>query len=238
MSDRRSFTYPEGYEEDLASRRTSVAKPMSDGGSTVRASNDVADPSEGHHRKSSETIRESVISMTTNGTIRANKRGTQVQRPRRGITLNVGIPCIISSKRARFRAFARYIGEVEGEMGPWIGVEVPVGESWTEKKLAGREWNDGSINGTRYFEINPNAAGWDEGEQQAARRRRVNRLLSDLPTRSASRKREGDALSLERERLKRVRSVSPAMSDASTSAEVRGLFVRPQQVLYVVDAEH
>ncbi|KAG8945011.1 hypothetical protein FRC04_001266 [Tulasnella sp. 424] len=237
--DRRSFTYPEGYEEDLASRRTSVAKPRSDGGSTVRGSNDVATPTESHRRNSSETIRESVGSLTTNGTVRANKRpGAQPQRHRRGITLGVGIPCIITSKRARFRAFARYIGEVEGETGPWIGVEVPVGESWTEKKLAGRSWNDGTVNGTRYFEISSNTAGWDDGEQRAARRRRIDMLLSEAPTRGLSKKREGDALSLERERLTRVRSVSPAMSDTSMSAEVRGLFVRPQQVLYVVDAEH
>ncbi|KAG8977265.1 hypothetical protein FRB90_008867, partial [Tulasnella sp. 427] len=32
--DRRSRTYPEGYEEDLSSRRTSIAKARSDGGST------------------------------------------------------------------------------------------------------------------------------------------------------------------------------------------------------------
>ncbi|KAG8892416.1 hypothetical protein FRC00_012109, partial [Tulasnella sp. 408] len=91
----------------------------------------------------------------------------------------------------------------DGETGPWIGVEVPVGESWTEKKLAGRNWNDGSVNGTRYFEISSNITGWDDGEQRAARRRRIDKLLSDVPTRSLSKKREGDALSLERERLKR-----------------------------------
>ena len=37
------------------------------------------------------------------------------------------------------------------------------------------------------------------------------------------------------ERAKRLRSASPAVSDVSNS-ESRGLFVRPQQVLYVVDA--
>ena len=46
-------------------------------------------------------------------------------------------------------------------------------------------------------------------------------------------KREGDALSIERK--KRMGSGSPSVSDVST-AEYRGLFVRPQQVLYVLDA--
>ena len=46
-------------------------------------------------------------------------------------------------------------------------------------------------------------------------------------------KREGDQLSVDR--TKRKRSASPAISDMSNS-ESRGLFVRPQQVLYVVDA--
>jgi hypothetical protein len=46
-------------------------------------------------------------------------------------------------------------------------------------------------------------------------------------------KREGDQLNVDR--AKRLRSASPATSDVSNS-ESRGLFVRPQQVLYVVDA--
>ncbi|TEB20540.1 hypothetical protein FA13DRAFT_1820091, partial [Coprinellus micaceus] len=46
--------------------------------------------------------------------------------PPRGATLDIGIACIISSKRKRFKAYARYIGEVEGEIGPWVGVEVPL----------------------------------------------------------------------------------------------------------------
>lgn len=51
-------------------------------------------------------------------------------------------------------------------------------------------------------------------------------------------KREGDQLSIasaSEMRRKKFRSVSPAVSDMS-GVESRGLFVRPQQVLYVVDA--
>lgn len=171
---------------------------------------------------------------------------------------------MISSKRSRFKAFARYIGEVAGEDGPWIGVEVPVSEGWTAERLEGRDWNDGTHGGVRYFEIGSNASNslansmvLEEGEERAARRRRVDAVLSaslnsdgtgsirGADTMSLSsfassnrRKREGDSLLVEQERLKRLRSASPAISEAS-SVESRGLFVRPTQVLLVMDApEH
>jgi hypothetical protein len=142
-----------------------------------------------------------------------------------GATLEIGIPCIISSKRKRFRAFAWYIGEVEGEYGPWVGVEVPVGESWVGGKLEGRQWNDGTWGGVRYFDIGAAGSEWDDGDNDRAVRQ-MNGSVKGL-------KREGNQLNVDR--AKRLRSVSPATSDVSNS-ESRGLFVRPQQVLYVVDA--
>lgn len=147
----------------------------------------------------------------------------------RGATLDIGIPCIVSSKRKRFKAFARYIGEVEGELGPWVGVEVPVNENWSDDKLDGPQWNDGTWGGVRYFEIGTGSEWGDE--DRASRRRRVEQHFG-----SKGLKREGDQLSIDR--AKRLRSVSPVVSEVSgmTSSECRGLFVRPQQVLYVVDA--
>ena len=121
-------------------------------------------------------------------------------------------------------AYARYIGEVEGELGPWVGVEVPVGDSWGDDPLEeGRSWNDGSWGGIRYFEIGGYGSEWDYGDDRSTRRRIDREGL----------KREGD--SLVTERVKRLRSASPTVSDLS-NPESRGLFVRPQQVLYVVDA--
>ncbi|KAG8859862.1 hypothetical protein FRB91_006288 [Serendipita sp. 411] len=141
-----------------------------------------------------------------------------------GITLNIGIPCIITSRRARFRAFARYLGEVIGERGPWIGVEVPLGEFAANDKLEGRDWHDGSWNGIRYFEIQN--AGWDDDEK--AKRRRMGPY-------GFGRKREAESSLSVDQRSYRLRSASPAISDVSTY-ESRGLFIRPQQVLYVIDA--
>lgn len=145
----------------------------------------------------------------------------------RGATLDIGIPCIIWSKRKRFRAFARYIGEVEGEVGPWVGVEVPIGEAWGDEQLDGRQWNDGSWGGVRYFEV---GASSEWGDDDGASR---NRHRREWMNGQKGIKREGDHLHVDRK--KRFRSASPSVSDMSTS-DYRGLFVRPQQVLYVVDA--
>ncbi|KAF9521830.1 hypothetical protein CPB83DRAFT_801138 [Crepidotus variabilis] len=166
----------------------------------------------------------------------------------RGATLDVGIPCIISSKRKRFKALARYIGEVEGEAGPWVGVEVPMplGESWGDnddmsKFADDRQWNDGSWGGIRYFDIGSMGSDIDYGDERPSRRRKLDgsaTLGSAIFGRSdvkGSLKREGDTLSISSERMKRMRSVSPSVSEMS-GTESRGLFVRPQQVLYVVDA--
>ncbi|KAF8954514.1 hypothetical protein BDZ97DRAFT_1928178 [Flammula alnicola] len=159
-----------------------------------------------------------------------------------GATLEIGIPCIISSKRKRFKAYARYIGEVVGETGPWVGVEVPMplGDSWggEEKPSDDRQWNDGSWGGIRYFEMGGMGSEWEYGDDRAARRRRVDAGSVGGAVWGKDKgvlKREGDQLSISSDRMKRMRSVSPAASDMS-GTESRGLFVRPQQVLYVVDA--
>lgn len=167
----------------------------------------------------------------------------------RGATLEVGIPCIISSKRKRFKAYARYIGEVEGETGPWVGVEVPmpIGDNWgdtdnTNKVPDERQWHDGSWGGIRYFEIGSMGSDMDYVDDRAPRRRRLDGSGGSFGDTLYGRgdgkgmlKREGDQLSVASDRMKRMRSASPALSDMS-GTESRGLFVRPSQVIYVVDA--
>ncbi|KAL5523343.1 hypothetical protein ACEPAF_1610 [Sanghuangporus sanghuang] len=158
----------------------------------------------------------------------------------KGATLDIGIPCIITSKRKRFRAFARYIGEVEGERGPWVGVEVPISDAWAEGQSDDRQWNDGSWGGIRYFDVGSMASEWGDDERMTRRRRELTNGSYAYGYGSTfggsswkGTKREGDQLSVDRK--KRFRSASPSVSDVSNS-EYRGLFVRPQHVLYVVDA--
>lgn len=110
-------------------------------------------------------------------------------------------------------------------------MEVPVSDNWDDDKLDGQQWNDGTWGGVRYFDIG-SPSDWEYGEERSSRRRRID-WTSNVSGGQSSLKREGDQLSVER--VKRLRSVSPAVSDVSNS-ETRGLFVRPQQVLYVVDA--
>ncbi|KAG9104873.1 hypothetical protein FRC06_006698 [Ceratobasidium sp. 370] len=179
-------------------------------------------------RKSTDTVTASTVSTVKPSAPpvpRFNQAGSASNL--RGVTLNIGIPCLIISKQAKYKAFARYIGEVHGELGPWVGVEVPVADSWGSEKLGGRQWNDGSVGGIRYFEVG-SSSPWDDSQERVARRRRIESVLS-------GKKREGDTMSIDRDRLKRLRSVSPAMSDMSTT-ESRGLFVRPSDVIYVFDA--
>ena len=156
----------------------------------------------------------------------------------KGATLEIGIPCIISSKRARFRAFARYIGEIEGELGPWVGVEVPINDSWAGGGTDDRQWHDGTWGGIKYFELANNNQGatsdWDYGDERL-RRRRTDMSSSWTSMHSGKGvKRDADHFGFD-PRTKRMRSASPAPSDSSNT-ETRGLFVRPQQVLYVIDA--
>ncbi|KAJ7649609.1 hypothetical protein B0H17DRAFT_1338695 [Mycena rosella] len=161
----------------------------------------------------------------------------------RGAMLEIGIPCIITSKRKRFKAFARYIGEVEGEAGPWVGVEVPANAAGGMGASVGAaQWNDGSWGGIRYFEIGAAGSEWEYGDESRDRATRRRRLEGSAGSGGGygygsqhGVKREGESLGGGRG-AKRIRSASPAVSDTDGAGESRGLFVRPSAVLYVVDA--
>ncbi|KZT62467.1 hypothetical protein CALCODRAFT_489830 [Calocera cornea HHB12733] len=167
---------------------------------------------------------------TTASTVRASSLISPVTPTKRGITLNVGIPCVITSRRARFRAYARYIGEVAGLSGQWVGVEVRVGPD--VDKLDGREWNDGTLNGIRYFELGGGAGEEDPIEEERVIKRRRLDLLGSIHSGTT-----GSTLSLASDRRG---AASPAFSETSTAAtgfEGRGLFVQPEQVILVQHAQ-
>jgi hypothetical protein len=219
---------------------SSVLSAKSDGASTIRGA-----PPGLNRKRSTDTVTEvSAVSAESNvtarpthtartessSTVKSNDtiKGSVAIPPSDGtapgVVLNVGIPCIITSKRTRFRAFARYLGNVVGEYGPWVGVEVPLSQA---EKLQDRDWHDGTWGGVKYFDIT--RPEWDENDERMSKQRR-------LITMSERRKRDGDTMTLrERRSNRRLRSVSPAFSDVSMQ-ESRGLFVRPTQVIYVIDA--
>ncbi|CAE7231080.1 unnamed protein product [Rhizoctonia solani] len=216
---------------------TSEPRSTRSNASTLRAGNTqpfALSDGPGHHpRKSTDTVTASTVS-TLKPSIppvpKLNELNNSVP-PVRGVSLRVGIPCLITSKRAKYKAFARYIGEINGEQGPWVGVEIPVSESWGNDRLGGQQWNDGSVGGIRYFELSNGTSPWDDSDERAMRRRRIESVLMQA---GLGRGRDTDTMSINHDRL-RMRSASPAMSDMSTN-ESRGLFVRPSDVIYVFDA--
>ena len=136
--------------------------------------------------------------------------------PAPGVTLIVGIPCIISlsggggaAKKGRCRAVARYIGSLEGEKGPWVGVELAEGQGGVEGL------NDGSLGGVRYFEI-PGGDAWEEKEAGGARKRKVSGSVGGGGG--------GDG-------IKRVRNHSPPGEEGGAGGGTRGLFLRPNAVV-------
>ncbi|KAJ6576030.1 hypothetical protein DFH09DRAFT_914918 [Mycena vulgaris] len=101
--------------------------------------------------------------------------------PARGATLEIGIPCIILWKRERLKAVARYIGEVEGEAGPWVGLEVPASAVDGDG-----QWHDGSWGGIRYFELDgvwsdrEHARGTRGGRSPRREEKRVRGVSPDV----------------------------------------------------------
>ena len=140
--------------------KRNVQSPSSDSGSTAtratvrrKGSKDTITLSKKKKAASSTAGKAKTGSSST-----PSEEGTPVAAPAvqpKGATLDIGIPCLIFSKRKRFRAFARYIVEVEGETGPWVGVEVPVtGDGWVDQQQSdGRAWHDGSWDGVKYFDM-------------------------------------------------------------------------------------
>ncbi|EUC65177.1 CAP-gly domain protein [Rhizoctonia solani AG-3 Rhs1AP] len=207
--------------------------------STLRAGNTqpfvLPSGSSGHHsRKSTDTVTASTVTVkpaVPPVPMLNELNSSNNMPPIRGVSLRVGIPCLITSKRAKYKAFARYIGEIHGEQGPWVGVEIPVSESWGNDRLGGQQWNDGTVGGIRYFELSNGTSPWDDSDERAMRRRRIESVLLQA---GLGKGRDVDTMSINHDRL-RMRSASPAMSDMSTN-ESRGLFVRPSDVIYVFDA--
>jgi hypothetical protein len=113
----------------------------------------------------------------------------------KGVELNVGVPCIVSlaSKRARFRAAIKYIGQVahvsclgpdrlqndhfiltEQTRGPWVGLEVD-----DLDRLGVETLPAGARGGVHYFHLTPpNEDAMDEA--RLVRQRRIESIRETL----------------------------------------------------------
>ncbi|EGG06777.1 uncharacterized protein MELLADRAFT_62956 [Melampsora larici-populina 98AG31] len=97
--------------------------------------------------------------------------------PLPGFPLLVGIPCVVATTTTlpdgmiqpiKFRAVVKYLGKTFFGSGEWVGVEVAEKENMPEK-----EWNEGMIDGIRYFEL---------GQESNESKSRLMRNLSATPS--------------------------------------------------------
>ncbi|PLW17541.1 hypothetical protein PCANC_08028 [Puccinia coronata f. sp. avenae] len=165
-----------------------------------------------------------------------------------GTVLLIGIPCVVATtttladgleQPVKFRAVVKYLGETFFGPGQWVGVEVAEKEEMVHKA-----WNDGTVDGVRYFEL---------GQESKESKLRLFRNLSATPSGSApvnDRSHSSsssylnsnpapneDVGSLNSLRPSFVSKSSSSRSHISASFEderpTRGLFVRPQEVIFV-----
>ncbi|GAA5967666.1 hypothetical protein JCM21900_006735 [Sporobolomyces salmonicolor] len=143
-----------------------------------------------------------------------------------GTALLAGIPCIVTvrgTKPIRVRATVRYIGNLVGEAGQWVGVEVA--ESAIPVEAKGLAWNDGKKGDLEYFALSPPA------EQSASPPEPSAPVATAAPTASTSRGAASATASL-RPPSRRARPSSSAEPDSNGPR--KGLFVRPNQIVYVL----
>ncbi|CEQ40320.1 SPOSA6832_01904 [Sporobolomyces salmonicolor] len=143
-----------------------------------------------------------------------------------GTALLAGIPCIVTvrgTKPIRVRATVRYIGNLVGEAGQWVGVEVA--ESAIPVEAKGLAWNDGKKGDLEYFALSPPA------EQSASPPEPSAPVATAAPSASTSRGSASATASL-RPPSRRARRSSSAEPDSNGPR--KGLFVRPNQIVYVL----
>ncbi|GAA5928178.1 uncharacterized protein JCM15063_003808 [Sporobolomyces koalae] len=165
------------------------------------------------------------LPTSASGTIRSNPR-PRAKPP--GTSLLSGIPCIVTVKGIRpirMRAMVRYLGNLTGETGQWVGVEVS--ENLIPSDANKLDWNDGKKGDVEYFALTPPTPATSSAPSTApplpvppdpAARPAVSRADSlQLPTAS-------------RHPRRRSASAEPA----APSGPTKGLFVRPSQIVYVL----
>ena len=170
-----------------------------------------------------------------------------------GTVLLIGIPCVVATtttgadglpQAVKFRAVVKYLGETYFGPGQWVGVEVA-----EKEEMASKAWNDGTVAGVRYFEL---------GQESKESKLRLFRNLSATPSGSGplpnDRSHSSSSSYLNssangpnplNEDVGSLNSLRPSFVSKSSSSRshfsaacdderpTRGLFVRPQEVIFV-----
>ncbi|UZJ52185.1 hypothetical protein CBS101457_001505 [Exobasidium rhododendri] len=159
-----------------------------------------------------------------------------------GTQLSNGIPCVIAPKNTlgkavRFRAVVKYIGPVLGQdVSPYVGVEVslPLPAGVDE---GGYDFHDGIYKGVKYYDCglplrtNKPRHELSHKPEREARRLRIEQMMQGRPwTEAADHGHEGARASAKR----RKDLFGASTLDQASSSSSRGLFIRPNEVLWVV----
>ncbi|BGP15611.1 hypothetical protein JCM10213_004131 [Rhodosporidiobolus nylandii] len=157
-----------------------------------------------------------------------------------GTTLLSGIPCIVTvrvpgtPRSMRIKAVVRYIGKLVGEEGQWVGVEA----SAVPREAEGLGWGDGTREGITYFKLStpapssasgratPSPVGGEPGSASAA----AAASSSSSTSASSSLLRPPSKRGVGR----RSPSAEPGGAGGGGSGPKKALFVRPEQILYVM----
>lgn len=166
--------------------------------------------------------------------------GIPIIEARYGSSLSVGIPCIVALSQGRvhkFKAMARYIGRLYSNklVGEWVGVEVE--ERFLEKtglqEMPDRFTSDGTYDGRRYFKL----------EQQASSLRRASHANFGQAASLRGRLRGASTApqDIYGRRGMRSASASPVPwqrvdDDPGSSGKTVALFVRPNEIVFVLEA--
>jgi hypothetical protein len=162
-----------------------------------------------------------------------------------GTQLALGIPCVVAprnrqGKAIRFRATVKYIGCLaKDDSKPMVGVEValPLPNGVEDSAY---DWHDGIIEGVRYFTIGSSNAATEvsselshKPERQARHLRLAQMMQGRFPEEAHGSMTGIAGLEGARPSAKRRKDLSGVGLD-STSSSLRGLFIQPSEVLWVV----
>jgi hypothetical protein len=162
-----------------------------------------------------------------------------------GTQLALGIPCVVAPKNKqgkanRFRATVKYIGFLaRDDSKPIVGVEValPLPNGIEDSSY---DWHDGIFEGVRYFDVGDSSSAKETSPElshkpeRQARHQRLAQMMQGRFSDEISGSMSGIAgLEGARPSAKRRKDSSGVGLDLSPLSS-RGLFIRPNEVLWVV----
>lgn len=160
--------------------------------------------------------------------------------------LTLGVPCVIapttrSGSTVRLKATVKYIGPLDTDVGPFIGVELSLPQA-NARHTEELEFCDGIYKGRRYYNIDMATTMGEYLRHKSEREARfllIEQALREggvVPRSLAQIERHTDPSTHQFNGVKRRKDMNGTgqTSDIHDTTLSRGLFVRPNQVLWVI----